>query len=350
MATIRKRRGIWHVDYYYKGKRYRQSLNTTDKKVAELARKKIEVDIAREEFDIASPQRLEFSDFALEFLEWYQTQNSEKSFRDYKNLFTSTIIPHFKSFILNDITARHIEQYKQKRKAVIQEGTVNKELTALKHLFNKAIQWNMIKENPLKHVKKLRIKQKKFRFLSLEEISLVLAHSEGIVRVILMTAIHTGMRRSELFRLEWNDVNFEAGYIEVSNKEDEHTKNYQNREIPMTMQLAECLKSMQRKSSYVFVKDDGTRYTQGIRKSIQAVIVKSNVQMFTLHDLRHTFASHLVMEGVDLPTVQKLMGHANISTTMIYTHLAPDHLRNAINRLEGRFDGHNLVTKDENRG
>ena len=85
-------------------------------------------------------------------------------------------------------------------------------------------------------------------------------------------------------------------------------------------------------------KKDGNRYSGWMIRSLESTAKKAEIPRFTLHDLRHTFASHLVMEGVDLPTVQKLMGHADISTTMIYAHLAPDHMKDAINRLSSRFE------------
>ena len=85
-------------------------------------------------------------------------------------------------------------------------------------------------------------------------------------------------------------------------------------------------------------KKDGNRYSGWMIRSLESTAKKAEIPRFTLHDLRNTFASHLVMEGVDLPTVQKLMGHADISTTMIYAHLAPDHLKAAVNRLNSRLE------------
>ena len=208
----------------------------------------------------------------------------------------------------------------------------------LKHLFNKAIHWNYLKENPLDKVKKLKGSQKKFRFLSIEEIDLVLQNCPDSIHTIILTAIHTGLRKSELFRLEWEDVNFERGFISVTAKGEEHTKNYLNREIPMTKQLIDCLKDLEVKSNWVFVKEDGERYSGWIRRSLESTVKKAKIKRFTLHDLRHTFASHLIMEGIDLPTVKRLMGHADIKTTMIYAHLAPDHLKGAIHRFGARLE------------
>ena len=344
MSKIFKRGKVWYIDYSYKGKRTRRSLNTTSKKVAELALKDTDVQIAKEELNLSAPRKVSFAKFCERFLSWYKVQNSKKSYKDYENLFTSTIIPFFKDYYLNDISVEMIDKYKAKRARDIKPATVNKELTAIKHVFNKAIQWGYVKENPLAKVKKLKVGQKKFRFLTLEEIDLVLENSPEPIRPIILTAIHAGLRKSELFRLEWNDVDFERKSITVTAKGDEHTKNYRNREIPMTEQLLNCLKNLERKSVWVFSKENGERYSGWIRRSLETLAKIAGIKRFTLHDLRHTFASHLVMDGVDLPTVQKLMGHASITTTMIYAHLAPDHLKNAIERLSSRFDnGTNLA-------
>ena len=343
MSKIFQRGEVWWIDYSYKGKRTRRSLKTTSKKVADLAQKSIDVQIAKEELNLSAPRKISFVKFCERFLNWYKVQNSKKSYQDYENLFNSTIIPYFKDYYLNDISVEMIENYKIKRSKEIKSATINKELTAIKHVFNKANEWDYVKENPLAKVKKLKVSQSKIRFLSIEEIDRLLNNCSDHIRPIILTAIHTGLRRSELFRLEWSDVDFERECIVVTAKGEEHTKNYLNRELPMTDQLIECLKGIQVKGNWVFSKDDGSRFSGWVRKSIETARKKAGIQRFTLQSLRHTFASHLVMEGVDLPTVQKLMGHSKITTTMIYAHLAPDHLKNAIHRLGSRFKNNGTI-------
>ena len=71
-----------------------------------------------------------------------------------------------------------------------------------------------------------------------------------------------------------------------------------------------------------------------LREDLVKICMKIGIEPANIHTFRHTFASHLVMNGVDLPTVQKLMGHSNITTTMIYAHLAPEHLKGAVDKLE----------------
>lgn len=203
MSRIFKRGKSWYVDFVYKGKgkRHRQSLGTHSKQVAKLHLKNLDVMIDTERLDLKSPEKVDFDDFAYKFLEWYEVQNSEKSYRDYWNLFNNTLIPYFAKIKLTDITIEMLEIYKRKRRLMISASTVNKELIALKHLLNKAILSGHLNTNPVREVSKLKVKQKKFRFLTREEVQVVLAAAPASVKPIFLTAIQTGLRKSELFGL-----------------------------------------------------------------------------------------------------------------------------------------------------
>jgi len=128
MSKILKRGKIWYIDYIYKGKRIRQSLRTTSKRIAELVLKNIEVQIAKEELDLTGIKKIMFIDFSARFLKWYGVQNSKRSHEDYDNLFNSTIIPHFKDYHMSDINTEMIENYKIQRSQVIKPATVNIDL------------------------------------------------------------------------------------------------------------------------------------------------------------------------------------------------------------------------------
>ncbi|GAF76077.1 unnamed protein product, partial [marine sediment metagenome] len=126
--------------------------------------------------------------------------------------------------------------------------------------------------------------------------------------------------------------------ISIRRKSDWQPKTGE-REIPVSEALAEILQDHKQKrpkdipSDYVFYTKSGKRLTK-TREKLMTVAKEAGLEDVTkVHTLRHTFASHLVMNGVDLPTVQKLMGHSDIQTTMIYAHLAPDHLAGAVEKL-----------------
>ena len=285
MARVFQRGKIWYIDYEYRGKRTRRSLDTRSKCLADLALKDMEVKIAREELDLSGPKKIGFADFCDRFLRWYQTQNASKSYRDYKNLFHSTILPVFGPYRLTSVTVEMVEGYKIQRSRKVKPASVNKELTAL----------------------------------------------------------HTGLRKAELFRLEWRDVDFERGVICVTSRDEEHTKNYRNREVPMTKELARCLAQLPRRAKWVFTKSDGRRYSGWVRTTLDTIAARAGIPRFSLHDFRHSFASHAIMAGTDLTTLKELMGHADISTTMIYAHVTPDHHRRTIDRLEDHFRNGTLL-------
>jgi len=152
--------------------------------------------------------------------------------------------------------------------------------------------------------------------------------------------LNTGMRKAELENLEWADIDFARRKIRIHRKESWQPKTGE-RDIPISDALYELLTTLKQKndqslrSNYVFCYRDGGKLKTKLREKLIKIGQKAEIEDLTrVHTLRHTFASHLVMQGVDLPTVKKLMGHSDIQTTMIYAHLAADHLADAVNKLE----------------
>ncbi|GAI42281.1 unnamed protein product, partial [marine sediment metagenome] len=191
------------------------------------------------------------------------------------------------------------------------QGRVNIELSCLRAMFNKAILWSKAVQNPVRHVKMLSEKNRRLRYLKEDEIERLIANCPDYLRPIVVIALNTGMRKGEILNLKWEDVDLGTRIIYVVN-----TKTNEKREIPVNTVLYAMLVDLRTKSgAYVFPNDAGEPYVD-IRKGFRTAIKKSHIRNFRFHDLRHTFASQLVMKGVDLKTIQELLGHKSIEMTI----------------------------------
>ncbi len=364
MARIYKRGKVWYLDIRVSGRRIRRKVGLS-KKIAELALQDAVVKAEREEYGFAKKD-MSIPRFIDKFLEYSSANHRSATTNRYR-----AVTDHFRSFLgdkrpdisfVSQITSEVIDQYKVYRKdewvnpngseveseedikEYTRKGarahTINFEVGALRTILNVAIKWGYLKENPTRNIKKLKVDDAKpVRFLTVEECHKLLEASPPDLYPIYFTFLNTGMRKAELENLEWADVDFKRRKIKIRCKEFWQPKAGE-REIPVSQQLYDLLKKLKEdnesglKSNFVFSHKDGGRIRMKLREKLIQIAAKAGIENLTkLHTLRHTFASHLVMQGVDLPTVKKLMGHSDIQTTMIYAHLAPDHLADAVNKL-----------------
>lgn len=326
--AIYKRGNNWYIDFTYRGQRIRESIGPS-RKLAESVIAKRKVEIAEGKFldKRKEPDPIKFYDFAKEYLQWAKANKKPSTYRG--DLSTMRRLNNeFETHIFQEITTWQIEKYKAKRKEEVKPATVNRELALLKHMFSKAIEWGKCKENPGKKVKPLKGEVKRLRFLMPEEIRTLLSNCPEHIKPIVTIALHTGMRRSELLNLKWDQINFDQGFISILD-----TKNHERRDIPMNETVKEILRGIDRRGDYVFCNGSGKVFAT-IRKSFETALKKSGIENFRFHDLRHTFASNLVMEGVDIMTVKELMGHKTLEMTLRYAHLAPNHKSKAVNILD----------------
>ena len=170
-----------------------------------------------------------------------------------------------------------LEKYKKERVNQVTPSTVNRELACLKTLYYKAIEWGKCLYNPVAKVKFYKENNQRIRYLEPDEIKRLIEECSEHLRPIVIMALNTGMRLGEILKLKWQDVDFSQKLIYIMD-----SKIKEKREI-------------------------------------------------------HTFASHLVMNGVDLRTVQELMGHKLFNMTLRYAHLSPDHKRSAVSLLGERM-------------
>lgn len=329
-----KKGARWYLDYQVEGRRVRKRIGKS-KRIAELALADVEVKLERKEAGFAVKDR-SLADFIGEYMVYAKGNKALKSCqRD------EITLRHFTDFIkadkLSAVTATKLEAYKAwRREQGAKPSTLNRELNTLKAMFNKAVAWGALAQSPAKSVKKFREPRKQVRYLSKEEARTLLAAASERLAPIIETFLLTGLRRDELAHLAWADVDFSREIVAVQAKDGWHPKDYEVRHIPMTERLVRVLKAQPKGDSpYVFHTQNGGVHsgnilTRDFRKLTRACGIKGA----SIHTLRHTFASHLVMNGADLYTIQKLLGHSSIKTTEIYAHLAPDYLKAAMSRLK----------------
>lgn len=233
---------------------------------------------------------------------------------------------------LSEMTPLMIERYKAQRNGGVKPATVNRELACLKQMFAKAIEWGRATQNPAQRVKLLRENNQRLRHLSRQEMKDLLNAAGLHLKPILVIALYTVMRKREILKLRWENVDPGRGLIIFKD-----TKNGQWREIPMNETLTETLETVPRRGPYVFCNEAGRPF-RNVRKPFAMALNQVGIEDFRFQDLRHTFASILVMAGVDLTTVKDLLGHKTLEMTFRYSHLSPSHKRDAVARLENQMD------------
>lgn len=212
-------------------------------------------------------------------------------------------------------------------------ASVNRALACLKHMFTKAVDWEMVSEDVAKRVKKVKLSDennKRLRFLAVEESEKLLSCCDKHLRQIVTFALHTGCRRGEVLGLTWDQVDLKHGFILL-----DVTKSGKRREIPINVTVRAMLQGIVRRidSPHVFVNPETGKRYQDVKRSFGTACRRAGLKDFHFHDLRHTFASQLVMNGVDITTVSRLLGHNSLTMTLRYAHLAPNHLQNAVDVL-----------------
>lgn len=273
---------------------------------------------------------------------------------------------HLYSKSLMEVTPWDIQKWRTEgKKKGLKPATLNRQISLLKSVFSRAVDWGVIPVNPLASVKPMRLDAKTVvRYLSEEEEQSLrqalgdrdqelkssrenanewrrVRHLEPFpslmgkayadyLEPIVLLALNTGMRRGEILGLEWSEVDLKKRNVTVKG---EGAKSGSTRHIPLNDEGFSVLDAWKKQTSgkgIVFPSPVTGERMGNIKKSWGSVIKKAGVKGFRFHDLRHTFASKLVMATVDLNTVRELLGHASIDMTLRYAHLAPEHKAAAV--------------------
>jgi len=241
------------------------------------------------------------------------------------------LIKWFGSRTAETITPQEIEaRFSEKAWA---PATCNRYRALLSFVYRIAVRNGKLADNPIRKVARRRENSGRVRLLDAEQeqklrekIRELAPEREPEVDL----ALHTGMRRNEQYRLRWEHVDFKLGLLNIA-----QSKNGHRRSIPLNevaRKALEKLRAQQDGSGYV-VPGTARGRERDWQRWFEAAVKKADIGRFVWHDLRHCFASRLVMAGVDLRTVAELLGHRTLQMVMRYAHLAPGHVRQAVDRL-----------------
>ena len=210
-------------------------------------------------------------------------------------------------------------------------STINKYISALSKMFNLGISNKLITDNPVKNIKKLREDNYKIRFLTTDEekrMYKIINEKFTYLEPIVTCALQTGMRKGEILNLQWKQIDFDYGFIELLK-----TKSGKSRKIPLSKTLKTTLERLDRSYDYVFINPLTAQPYTDIHNSFSTVLKEANIDNFRFHDLRHTVATRLVEKGIDLVVVKEILGHSKIDTTLRYAHAVPKRKLEAIEVL-----------------
>lgn len=326
----------------YQGIRYR-GIGGTTRTQALRAQEKKRSDVINEDHGLvvkAKNSRIEL--FATTYL---QRRNHLRS-HIRENLSVRTLLKTFKGKRLMSISPSEIEDYIGNRMLQgVANATINRELACLKRMYNLAIKWGDARRNPVVDVDFLEEPPGRTRFLSKEEAQELIRCAAVHLRPILITALNTGMRRMEILKLTWNRVHIDnviEPYVEIV-----ETKNNKERFIVLNDDMLKLFRSLTGNGSeFVFL---GARRVplKSIRKPFATALRKAEIRDFKFHDLRHTFASHYIMNGGDLMSLKEILGHSSLRMVQRYSHLSTAYKRKMINNLNGIFSNCHLFATSE---
>ena len=343
------KRKYYQIVYFVNGKRTKKSTRTANKKEAEKFLKSFIPNVNEkppQSLEKVEPEESKEKKSTIKlssFLEEYKTYINNTYSKKYLK---KAVIPSFSALQknipdmkLDSISTRMIDQFisfvsaSSKHSASLYHRT-------LKAAFNKAVVWNYIEVNPFDKIKTPKVPQSFPVFISESELIEILNKTEmQLMKDIFTTAFYTGMRLGELLNMKWNWIDFNQDIITIKNSNEFNSKNKRERIIPIHQKVQAVLQTRfqlgKLQNALVFYRYENIKLNEDFvskqfKKAVRTAKLNDKIHF---HSLRHSFASALVQRGISLYAVKELLGHGNIKTTQIYSHLQQENLSQAVNLL-----------------
>lgn len=338
-GSYTKRANSYRLRFTYKGKTYSKTIKLSKGQKIERELDKF-VEEIKNGNNISS--NINFITFAQKWLDDYAKPNlRERTVQGYKDYLNLRLIPYFGNMNLSDIQLYDIQKFVNSLSSTLSSETIRKYKNCLSCIFNYAVRWNFLKFNPCNGViipKGLDTSVKPV-FLTKDEVKQLLLYlnKEDLKhQIIVRLALQCGLRRSEILGLTWNAIDFKNNTISIYQATTtirgvgtviSDTKNQSSiRTIYVKDEIIELLKKLPKETELIF---NGIS-NNAVSKWFKRFIEKNNLKHMRFHDLRHTHATLLIANGIDMKTVSSRLGHSNISTTMnIYTHVLSENDKKA---------------------
>ncbi len=342
--TIYKQPGspYFYFDFYFEGRRYQASTHLRNKTVAHRVECIKKAELAQRRAGILPKKQIPlFRDFAERFLHTIKVERRGNTHRAYLSC-VQNLAPVFGGRYLDEITPEMIRAFKEARiEQRRSPATINRDLSCLRQVLRIAVKEELIQKSPFfgGRVEFLHEKGKE-RTLSFDEERKYLRAATPVLRDVVIIMVEMGLRPGEIFQLRSEDVHIEppAPYVHVREGKSDRAV----RDVPITLRALPVFnrRLAQAEGEYLFPRRVGNGYDWSrpmteLEPAHLRALRKSEIQPpFRLYDLRHTYGTRAVEAGIDVFSVAKLMGHADLSTTQRYVHLSKGHLEDAQKKME----------------
>jgi len=332
-----KKNQYYYIRYWIDGKDKKESIGKVGEITKTVAQAKLEErkrQVRLGQLDMIGvdiPTLSEFFDEYISYIKDVKQNRSWKGAIQYLKHLTS----YFKDKKLSEISPKDIDDYKLFRLKDVKPSSLNRELACLSHLTNYAKrQRKFFGDNPVSISKLMPENNLKERILTKEEEQRLLDISPTPLKNIIFTALSTGMRKNEILTLKWDNVDLENNIITIDHT---NTKSKKTRRVPINSTLRQLLIESKLKSAghdYVFLSSKGDRYKRhdSLKQIFSRACKLANISGLRFHDLRHTSATRMIENGANIVAVSRILGHADLKTTMRYAH-PEDSLKEAVEKL-----------------
>jgi len=331
MGSIRKKKGWWYYRYYENGKQKEIALHTQNEEMAKRLKAILDTNTSqRKQINAKLGYVIE------QYLLLLSSQKPQRTFKEYQ-LYAKRAKPLY-GMLIREIKIQHIVDLLNSLESNLARETVRRTVMFLKQVFRWALKQGFITINPIEDFKySVGKKTRRVRWFTQEELLRIFNYADEHypqLSSLFKFLYYTGMRLSEMLALQWQDIDLHNKIINVYDSKT--PSGY--RQIPIRPEVEKILKQFPKckETNFVFINKRCKVWNHDyIIHQFKHILRKVGIDEkgVCVHTLRHTFASHLAMAGVPLDVIRDLLGHGSVLITEIYAHLAPDHLKNAVDKL-----------------